>query len=233
MGRILPPTGIFMPTKSSCMRLVYLFCLCISLTFVACGSGETHAVIQTSMGDVEILLYPETAEHRDNFVKLAEEGFYNGTLFHRVIPGFMVQAGDPDSKGAPAGKPLGMGGPGYELDADIGAPHLRGAVAAARTPDNVNPERRSSGSQFYIVTGELQTDNSLDNFERRKNIKYNEAQREAYKAIGGRPDLDQDYTVFGEVVNGMDVVERIQEVATTGPYNRPAEDVVIENVIIK
>ena len=215
------------------MRYLYVLLFFLALAMTGCESGETHAVIQTSMGDVEILLYPETAKHRDNFIKLAEEGFYTGTLFHRVIPGFMVQAGDPESKGAPASKPLGMGGPGYELDAEIGAPHLRGAVAAARTPTNVNPEMRSSGSQFYIVTGELQTDNSLDNFERRKNIKYNEAQREAYKAIGGRPDLDQDYTVFGEVVSGMDVVERIAEVATTGPYNRPAEDVVIENVIIK
>ena len=215
------------------MRYFLLLSIFLLLTVSACDQGPTHAVIQTSMGDVEIVLYPETEGHRDNFVKLAEEGFYTGTLFHRVIPGFMVQAGDPESKGAPADKPLGLGGPGYEIDAEIGAPHLRGAVAAARTPDSVNPERRSSGSQFYIVTGELQTDNSLDNFERRKNIKYNEAQREAYKGMGGRPDLDQDYTVFGEVVSGMDVVERIAEVSTVGPYNRPAEDVVIEGVIIK
>ena len=215
------------------MRYLYALLFFFALALTGCSSGETHAVIQTSMGDVEIMLYPETATHRDNFVKLAEEGFYNGTLFHRVIPGFMVQAGDPESKGAPADQGLGLGGPGYELDAEIGAPHLRGAVAAARTPDNVNPERRSSGSQFYIVTGELQSDNWLDNVERRKNIKYSEAQREAYKSIGGRPDLDQDYTVFGEVVSGMDVVERIAEVPTSGPYNRPAEDVVIENVIIK
>ena len=215
------------------MRYLYAFVILFALALTGCESGETRAVIQTSMGDVEILLYPETAKHRDNFVKLAEEGFYTGTLFHRVIPGFMVQAGDPESKGAPSGKPLGMGGPGYEIDAEIGAPHLRGAVAAARTPDNVNPDRRSSGSQFYIVTGELQNDSSLDNWERRKDIKYNDAQREAYKSIGGRPDLDQDYTVFGEVVSGMDVVERIAEVSTAGPYNRPAEDVVIEGVIIK
>ena len=212
------------------MRLSLLFIFLLTLT--ACTDNGTHAVLQTSMGDVEILLYPETAGHTENFVKLAEEGFYNGTLFHRVIPGFMVQAGDPESKGAAPDKVLGMGGPGYEIDAEIGAPHIHGAIAAARTPDNVNPQRRSSGSQFYIVTGELQTDNTLDNIERRKGIQYNEAQREAYKGIGGRPDLDQDYTVFGEVVSGMDVVERIAEVST-GNYNRPVEDVVIENVIIK
>ncbi|MGB3801989.1 MAG: peptidylprolyl isomerase [Lewinella sp.] len=211
------------------MRFLLLF---FFLSLFACNDDGTRAVLQTSMGEVEILLYPETSGHAENFIKLAEEDFYDGTLFHRVIPGFMVQAGDPESKGAPADKPLGMGGPGYEIDAEIGAPHLHGAVAAARTPDNINPERRSSGSQFYIVTGELQTDGSLDNIERRKNIQYNEAQREAYKGIGGRPDLDQDYTVFGEVVSGMDVVERIAEVQT-GAYDRPAEDVVIENVLIK
>ncbi|WP_116106186.1 peptidylprolyl isomerase [Lewinella sp. IMCC34191] len=211
------------------MRLVIVV---LFLTLTACQESNTHAVLQTNLGDVEILLYPETAGHTENFVKLAEEGFYNGTLFHRVIPGFMVQAGDPESKGAAADRPLGMGGPGYEIDAEIGAPHLHGAVAAARTPDNVNPERRSSGSQFYIVTGQLQTDNSLDNIERRKGIQYNEAQREAYKGIGGRPDLDQDYTVFGEVISGMDVIEKIAEVET-GAYDRPLQDVVIENVVIK
>ncbi len=212
------------------MRIFYVLLLLLTLT--ACNTGPTHAVIQTNLGDIEVLLYPETEGHTENFIKLAEENFYTGTLFHRVIPGFMVQAGDPESKGAPADRPLGMGGPGYEIDQEIGAPHLYGALAAARTPDNVNPERRSSGSQFYIVTGELQTDNTLDNIERSKGIQYNEAQREAYKGVGGRPDLDQDYTVFGEVVSGMDIVERIAE-TPTGAYNRPVQDIVIENVIIK
>ncbi|THH39500.1 peptidylprolyl isomerase [Neolewinella litorea] len=200
------------------------------LTILSCSPDDgTHAVIQTNRGDIEVLLYPETERHSENFIKLAEEGFYNGTLFHRVIPGFMVQAGDPESRGAGPDQPLGRGGPGYEIDPEIGAPHLYGALAAARTP---NPEKRSSGSQFYIVTGELQTDNTLDNIERIKGIQYNEAQREAYKTVGGRPDLDQEYTVFGEVISGMDVVEGIAE-AERGAYDRPREDVVIENIIIK
>lgn len=207
----------------------YLIFICL-LTLVGCNASDgTHAVIQTNRGDIEVLLYPDTERHTENFIKLAREGFYNGTLFHRVIPGFMVQAGDPESKGAGPDQPLGRGGPGYEIDAEIGAPHLHGALAAARTP---NPEKRSSGSQFYIVTGELQDDNTLDNIERIKGIQYSDAQREAYKAVGGRPDLDQDYTVFGEVVSGMEVVEQIAEVER-GAYDRPLEDVVIENIIVK
>ncbi|WP_116127856.1 peptidylprolyl isomerase [Lewinella sp. IMCC34183] len=209
------------------MRYLLLF---LTLSLLSCGSGNgTRATIQTNRGDIEVLLYKDTPRHTDNFIRLAEEGFYNGTLFHRVVPGFMVQGGDPDSKGAPAGMPLGRGGPGYELEPEIGAPHLKGALAAARTP---NPQKLSSGSQFYIVTGELFTDQQLDNVERIKNIKYSDAQREAYRTVGGRPDLDQDYTVFGEVTAGMDIVEGIAEV-DTDPANRPLEDVVIENVIIR
>ncbi|MCP9236802.1 peptidylprolyl isomerase [Lewinella sp. JB7] len=210
------------------MRILTLFLFLFTLS--ACQSGgPTHAVIQTNRGDVEIMLYPETERHAANFVKLAEEGFYTGTLFHRVVPGFVIQGGDPTSKGATIDQPLGMGGPGYEIDAEIGAPHLYGAVAAARTQ---NPEKKSNGSQFYIVTGELQTDEMLDQIERIKGIKYSEAQRAAYREAGGRPDLDQDYTVFGEVVSGMDVVEAIAEIET-GPASRPLEDIVIERVYIK
>lgn len=207
-----------------------LLLLCLTLfTLCTCGpAGPTHATIHTSAGDVEVMLYPETERHAANFIKLAEEGFYDSTLFHRVVPGFMIQGGDPDSKGAAMGRPLGMGGPGYELDAEIGAPHLRGALAAARTP---NPEKRSSGSQFYIVTGHLVSDADLDQFERIKNIRYSEAQRKAYREEGGRPDLDQDYTVFGEVTAGMDVVEDIAERDTDGAA-RPLEDVMIRSVTI-
>ncbi|MBB4080252.1 peptidyl-prolyl cis-trans isomerase B (cyclophilin B) [Lewinella aquimaris] len=210
------------------MRAIFC-CLLLVLLMHCQPAGPTHAVIQTNRGDIEVMLYPETERHAANFIKLANEGFFDGTLFHRVVPGFMIQGGDPTSKGAAMDKTLGMGGPGYEIDHEIGAPHLHGALAAARTP---NPEKRSSGSQFYIVTGELQTDNSLDQIERIKGITYSEAQREAYKTVGGRPDLDQDYTVFGEVVTGMDVAEAIAEVET-GQYARPLEDVVIEKVIIK
>ncbi len=210
------------------MRILLLF-LPFLLALAACNTGPTHALIITNLGEIEIELYPETVRHTENFIKLAEEGFYTGTLFHRVIPGFMIQGGDPTSKGAAPGTMLGMGGPGYELEEEIGAPHLRGALAAARTP---NPAKASSGSQFYIVTGELQSDNALDQIERMKDIKYSDAQRQAYKEQGGRPNLDQDYTVFGEVVRGMDVVEAIAE-RETGGANRPQEDVVIERVTIK
>ena len=210
------------------MRLSLLCLLLLSL--LACGpAGPTRATISTNQGDIEVLLYPETSRHTDNFIKLANEGFYTGTLFHRVVPGFMIQGGDPLSKEAKPGQPLGMGGPGYEIEAEIGAPHLHGALAAARTP---NPDKLSSGSQFYIVTGHLVSDADLDQFERIKNIKYSEAQREAYRTVGGRPDLDQDYTVFGEVTAGMDVVERVAELDADG-MARPLEDVVITGVVIK
>ncbi len=209
------------------MRLLLLFFLVLSLG--ACNNAPTRALIVTNLGEIEVQLYRETERHTQNFIQLADDGFYTGTLFHRVVPGFMIQGGDPTSKGAQPGAMLGMGGPGYEIEEEIGAPHLRGALAAARTP---NPEKRSSGSQFYIVTGELQTDNSLDQIERIKDIKYSDAQRQAYKEQGGRPDLDQDYTVFGEVVRGMDVVEAIAE-RDAGTANRPLEDVVIERVTIK
>jgi peptidyl-prolyl cis-trans isomerase B (cyclophilin B) len=200
------------------------------LTLTACQSDTTtRATIYTNRGEIDILLYDDTPRHTKNFVRLAEEGFYTGTLFHRVVPGFMIQGGDPLSKDATPMADLGMGGPGYELDPEIGAPHIRGAIAAARSN---NPEKRSNGSQFYIVTGQLMADNDLNQIERIKSIKYSEAQREAYRPLGGRPDLDQDYTVFGEVTAGMDVVEEIAEVDVNGRA-RPLEDVVIERIEIK
>ena len=197
--------------------------------FSACQSGDGSVLIRTSEGDITVQLFDETPLHKENFLKLANEGFYEGTLFHRVISNFMIQGGDPQSKGAAPGVMLGSGGPGYLIDAEIGQPHLRGALAAARTG---NPQKRSSGSQFYIVTGEQQSDATLDQYERMKNIKYNEAQREAYKKEGGRPDLDQKYTVFGQVTSGMDVVDRIANVAK-GRGDRPTKDVVIEEVVVQ
>ena len=211
------------------MRLIVILWICTLL--IACQpAGPTHAIIDTSLGEVEVMLYPETPGHTDNFIQLAEEGYYDSTLFHRVIPGFMVQGGDPQSRGAAAGQVLGMGGPDYMLDPEIGAPHIYGALAAARPPND--PEKKSNGSQFYIVTGQLADDNMLDQLERIKGIKYSEAQREAYKTLGGSPSLDQDYTVFGEVVNGMEVVERIAE-ADRDSYDRPTADVVIRSVTIR
>lgn len=174
------------------------------------------------------MLYPETPRHTDNFVKLVKEGYYDGTLFHRVIPNFMIQGGDPDSRGAEPNRPLGGGGPGYTIEHEIGAPHIAGALAAARTN---NPQKASSGSQFYIVTGIRQVDSSLDQIENSKGIKYNETQRQLYKERGGRPDLDNEYTVFGEVVSGMDVVLKIAAVER-GRADRPVQDVIMNKVSI-
>ncbi|WP_020566838.1 peptidylprolyl isomerase [Neolewinella persica] len=197
--------------------------------FTACTGDSNTVLIKTNKGDITVELFDETPRHKENFQKMVKEKYYDGLLFHRVMPGFMIQGGDPNSRGAAAGAALGMGGPGYTIDHEIGQPHLRGALAAARTP---NPEKASSGSQFYIVTGQPQAASALDQYERMKGIKYSEAQRAAYIKDGGRPDLDMDYTVFGQVVSGMEVVDAISAGAT-GAANRPVEDVVIESVSFK
>ena len=186
------------------MRKLFLLTLlaCAILLFTGCESGGDNVLIQTNYGDIKLRLYDDTRLHKENFTKLVGEGYYDSTLFHRVIEPFMIQGGDPQSIGASAGQPLGGGGPGYTIDAEIGRPHLSGALAAARTGDAGNPERKSSGSQFYIVTGEPQSEATLDQYERMKGIKYSPEQREAYTSLGGRPDLDMDYTVFGEVIEG-------------------------------
>ena len=229
--------------------------------------------IQTMLGDIVVRLYDETPIHRDNFVKLAKEGYYDGTLFHRVIKNFMIQGGDPDSKGAPAGKMLGVGGD-YTLEAEIkdGLYHKRGALAAARQGDEVNPERRSSGSQFYIVWGDVYNEGQLRQFSKQLRIQKVQAEFNAlaaeyraeimqmrrernheglqelqdklateaenkvgksgltdeqlkiYSTVGGTPHLDGQYTVFGEVEEGLDVVEMIQGTAT-GRADRPVDDI--------
>ena len=203
--------------------LFFSFCLSIFLT--ACmGDGNTYALIETDYGNMKVLLYDDTPKHKENFIKLAKEGFFDDLLFHRVINGFMIQGGDPDSRGASAGQMLGGGGPGYLIDAEIGSPHFKGSLAAARTGGPSNPEKKSSGSQFYVVQGIPQTDAQLDNMERYKNIKYTDAQRALYKELGGRPDLDQDYTVFGEVVEGLEIIDEIAKVPT-GASDRPQQDV--------
>ena len=208
-----------MNTKANSLIVSLLF---IALTgFTACKEKVHKALISTDFGDITVMLYNSTPKHRDNFIKLVNEGFYNDLLFHRVIPEFMIQGGDPDSKNAPPGKLLGEGGPPYEIDPEIGAPHIRGALAAARTP---NAEKRSSGSQFYIVTGIVQNDDELKIYETRNHIKYNDEQRNLYKTEGGYPSLDMEYTVFGEVLDGMDVVEKISRVEKDN-YNRPVKDI--------
>ena len=237
--------------------------------------------IQTTLGDIVVRLYDETPIHRDNFVKLAKEGYYDGTLFHRVIKDFMIQGGDPDSKGAPAGKMLGVGGPDYTLQAEIvdGLFHKRGALAAARQGDEVNPERRSSGSQFYIVWGQVYNQGQLRQFS--KQLKMQKVQNafnllaaqhrdeimqmrrernraglqelqdklaaqaeamvtgdgltaeqiEVYSTIGGTPHLDGQYTVFGEVEQGLDIVEMIQN-AATGRADRPFDDIEMKVTVV-
>lgn len=233
-------------------------------------TSSVKVAVKTTEGDFEILLYGDTPKHRDNFVKLVKENYYDGTLFHRVINEFMVQAGDPESRNAPAGKHLGAGGPGYQIDAEFVYParfHKRGALAAARTGDQMNPERKSSGSQFYVVTGKTYTPAELDQMEqqmiqqqfyslaqkRRNDImrmqkandeaglnalqeeliaqatelsKFTPQQREAYTTVGGTPSLDAQYTVFGEVLSGMDTIEKIEK-TRTDRSDRPASDIKI------
>lgn len=239
--------------------------------------------IQTSLGDIVMKLYDETPQHRDNFLKLAKEGFYDGTIFHRVIHNFMIQGGDPESRNATPEAQYGTGGPGYTVEAEIlpSLYHKRGALAAARTGDEINPERRSSGSQFYIVWGDVYSEGQLagvskqmemmaqqSNFSRlaaqnksrimelRRNRDQagllalqdelvaqakaeakqqgglNEEQRKLYTTVGGTPHLDGQYTVFGEVIEGLDIVEKIQSTATRRG-DRPLEDIVILSTTVE
>ncbi len=182
---------------------------------------EYKAVISTEYGDITVLLYNSTPNHRDNFVKLVQEGAYDSLLFHRVRENFMIQGGDPESKFAPAGYKLGGRSIGEEIDPEIGAPHLRGALAAARTP---NILKRSSGSQFYIVVGKKVTPQDLLQIELSKNINYNETQTKIYLEEGGYPSLDMDYTVFGEVLMGMEVADKISRLERNDK-DRPLKDV--------
>ena len=250
-----------------------------SIMTTSITDGCTRVLINTSLGNIEIALYNNTPKHRDNFLKLVRDGYYNGVLFHRVIKDFMIQTGDPKSKNAAPGDMLGAGDPGYTIEAEIVYPeyfHKRGALAAARTGDNVNPERRSSGSQFYIVTGRKYAPEMMAQMEHRMNdqkrqqvfeslvaprrkevmkmrmagdtagldklqaelielteqevaknpVKFTDAQINAYTTVGGAPHLDGQYTVFGEVVEGMNIVEAIQNVET-GVADRPKKDVKI------
>ena len=245
----------------------------------------SKVLIKTPLGDITVRLYDETPLHRDNFLKLAREGYYDGTLFHRVIKNFMVQGGDPDSRGASPTAHLGAGGPDYTIPAEFNKSliHKKGALAAARQGDEVNPEKRSSGSQFYIVTGEIYSAGKLTQLERqmaqqqlqnifnglvvdnrsriielRKNRdnaglmalqedlqkktyalakeqgepKYTPEQREVYTSVGGTPFLDQNYTVFGEVEEGLDVVEKIQLVRTQ-PGDRPVDDITMQVSVLE
>jgi len=256
----------------------------------SCGSGESRSddvlvSVKTEYGEIKVKLYDGTAEHKKNFLKLVNEEFYSDLLFHRVMNNFMIQGGDPDSKDAAAGVRLGGGSPGYTIPAEIYPKyfHKKGALAAARKGDPSNPEKRSNGSQFYIIHGEIFTAGKLDTLEMMKNsrlknelmkekisaasaelnefqknqdqegfslrvaeireevdsiyneapqFKFSQAQKEAYTTIGGYPSLDGDYTVFGEVVEGLDVLDKIAAVETD-KYNRPLSDIKMKVEIVK
>ena len=191
-------------------------------------------VLETEFGNMLIQLYDDTPEHRDNFIKLAESGYYDGLLFHRVIDGFMIQGGDPNSKDAPAGKALGTGGPGYQIPAEMNKQyvHIKGALAAARTPDSMNPQKMSSGSQFYIVDGKPLPESQLKNFELMKDITYTEEQKEIFMKEGGTPFLDMEYTVFGQVIEGFEVIDAIAS-AKRDSRDRPLSDIKMQIKVIK
>jgi cyclophilin family peptidyl-prolyl cis-trans isomerase len=191
----------------------------------------TRVKVTTDSGVMIIRLYDKTPQHRDNFIKLAKEHFFDSLLFHRVIQGFMIQGGDPQSKYAQAGQMLGMGDVGYTIPAEFDTSlfHKKGALAAARTP---NPAKASSGCQFYIVQGNKLTDADLNMMEMQKGIKYSAAQRNTYKTVGGTPFLDQDYTVFGEVEKGLEVIDKIASVPKA-QGDRPIADVRMKIEVIK
>ncbi len=208
------------------MKNLYGLLMGLSLCFLlanCAGDSNSYAIIETEYGNMKVLLYDETPKHKENFIKLANEGFYDDLLFHRVIDGFMLQGGDPESRNAAPGTMLGAGGPGYLIDAEIGSPHFKGSLAAARTGAG-NPEKKSSGSQFYIVEGAPVTEVQITALENFKKIKYSDAQRAVYAELGGRPDLDQEYTVFGEVVEGLDIIDKISLVPVDAK-DRPIKDV--------
>lgn len=187
----------------------------------------------TSQGNLYIWLYDDTPIHKNNFIKLVKEGYYDQTRFHRVIKDFMIQGGDPTSKDDKMKEKWGQGGPGYTLEAEINSIryHKKGVLAAARMGDQVNPQRASSGSQFYIVQGTTFSDQSLDIIEkqigtaiRNPEFKFSEETRAAYKEIGGAPHLDMQYTVFGEVIKGIEIIDKISNVKT-GAQDKPVENV--------
>lgn len=197
----------------------------VLFSLVSCDDGYQYVDIETNFGTMKVKLYNKTPKHRDNFIKLVSQGYYDGLIFHRVINGFMIQGGDPDSRNASPNKILGQGGPGYQIDAEFtDARHFKGALAAARIGGPANPEKKSSGSQFYIVQGTPLPKAKLEQQIANKNINYTEEELQRYQTEGGTPFLDNDYTVFGEVVEGLDVIDKIAA-SETGAGDRPIGDI--------
>lgn len=206
-------------------QFLYVSVILVMLLLNSCEKGSRQAIIETEFGNIKIELMDSTPFHRDNFVKLVNQGFYNDLLFHRVVKDFMIQGGDPDSKNAPQNKRLGMGGPGYRINAEIGALHYRGALAAARKGGASNPEMKSSGSQFYLVNGKKKlTLKDISYAEKYNKMKYTQDQIDKYLKEGGYPILDTKYTVFGKIIEGMDVLDKISSVEV-GKFNRPKKDI--------
>ncbi|WP_293785867.1 peptidylprolyl isomerase [uncultured Pedobacter sp.] len=218
------------------MKKILLFlCTFSILSAFAAKPKNQYVKIKTEFGECIIKLYNQTPLHRDNFLKLIKSGYYNGVLFHRVINNFMIQGGDPDSKNAKPDSLLGEGGPKYTIPAEFNDSlfHKKGVLGAAREGDDVNPTKASSGSQFYLVQGKVFTDQQLDNLEeKRLKFKIPEWQRQVYKTIGGTPHLDRNYTVYGEIVTGLDMVDKIAALPTN-KNDRPKQDVKMEVSVLK
>jgi peptidyl-prolyl cis-trans isomerase B (cyclophilin B) len=206
-------------------KLLLILCLATSIGLMAQNKPETKVLIKTSEGSITVKLYNDTPLHRDNFIKLIKQGWYDNSPFHRVIKNFMIQGG---------GDQYGTQDPGYTIPAEIKTNHIhkKGALAAARMGDQVNPEKKSSGSQFYIVQGQKYDENTLKMMSARSKMNYTEEQRKTYSTIGGTPHLDGAYTVFGEVVDGFDVIDRIAA-TKTGPGDVPVQPMTMTIEILK
>lgn len=221
-------------------RILYL---AVVIFFISCSSSRTNSSksmrqarvkIETDSGTIVVALYNQTHLHRDNFLKLVKKDFYDGLLFHRVIKDFMIQGGDPDSRNAVAGAHLGEGGLKYTIPAEFDSTlfHKKGALAMAREGDDVNPKKASSSTQFYIVDGKTFSDGDMDKMETRFKIKIPESHRVIYRTVGGAPFLDGNYTVFGEVISGLDVVEKIADMPKDG-NDRPLTDIHMKMSVLK